>query len=448
MVTIGNDTTPGSIITLESSTSTGVNVSAPANVVIVGQADLANGTASADTAEQVNTPREARDLFGSGSKLATAIVDALSEGAYPVYAIAPPATSVSGEDLSGLGSNTGSLANAPVTEDPDDISFTVDSTSLTTTIYLDGDPRNVSASDIPDDEVYVNPVTAKFHISDNITVGNASDDVDYDYFDFTDAHEEIKSAEFGGDKLQDLADLVFNLSENDTQFADLQTTIGEMENNKAFAIACGGAGDPYITDTSTYSNPDDDSRVQYYYPSRNSDGETILGSIAGLRARLGIDRSPMFKRLPSQTSLRVALSQAQRENLIGENVNPVQDQSQGAKVYEDLTSVSDSNSEEANFDTGIARLIVDYIAEYADRNVDPFIGKLHTQSARNALRGIIASELRRLLGQNSITAFSLNVSEVDANAAALDIGVKTIDPLRNIEVSVVAGDVVGGTGGN
>lgn len=446
MVTIGNSKTPGTILTIESSTSTGVNISAPANVVLIGQADLTSGTASADTAEEVNTPREGHDLFGQDSKLAKAIENALSEGAYPVYAIAPAATSVTGEDLSGLSSNTDSLDNAPVTEVAGDITFTFDATAHTTVLYYDGDPHDLGNDDIGSEEVYLNPVTGKYQVDNDTSVGTAGDDVDYDYFDFTDTHEEIKNATFNDEKLQDIADLVFHLSENDTEFGDLQTTIGEMENNAALAIACGGAGDPYIADTSTYSNPDDDSRVQYYYPSRNSDDETILGSIAGRRASLGIDSSPMFKTISTQPDLRVALTQSQRENLIAAYVNPMQDQSGGAKIYEDLTTVSDSNSTEENFTSGLSRLIIDYIAEFVDENSEPFIGKLHTQSARNALRGIIASELRRLLGQNSITAFSLTVDEVDSTTASVDIGVKTIDPLRNIEASVVAGDVTGGTG--
>lgn len=440
MVTIGNDTTPGTIITMESNVSTGVNVSAPANVVLVGQADLSSGTASANAPEVVSTPVNARKLFGDGSMLTNNIVDALSEGAYPVYAVAPEQKTVSGEDLSGESGQSGTLSSTPVIEDADQITFTINSTTKTTTLVYDEDPANKT----PDtDEALVNPVTGKYYLDE--AQGNTGDNVDYEWFDYPPAFESIKTATFNDEKLRDIVDFVFSLNENSSVIDDMQTTVDELEGQRAFAIANGGAGDPYISDTATYSNSYTTSRLQLYYPTRNSENEPIMGSLAGLRARLGMSASPMFKTLESQSDLQFGLSITQEENLIGEKVNPIRDQSLGALVVDDLTTVDPStNTDEANYDQGLSRLIGDYVTEYADKNSEPFIGELHTPDSRDALEGVIQKELRKLLASNALLGWSLSVEKIDAQSASLDIGFKTIEPLRNIEITTTAGAVRGG----
>lgn len=442
MVTIGNDTLPGTITTIESNVSTGVNVGAPGTPVLVGRADLSSGTATADTAEKVATPVNARKLFGDGSQLANAVTDALSEGAYPVYAVPATVTSVSGEDLSGVSSDTTTLVNAPLVEDASTISVTVNSTTKTPVLVYDDDPSNLTPGT---DEALINPITGKMHVDE--TMGNTGDSIDYEYQEFSGAFDEVRNASFSGDNLQEIVDFVVSLNENDTVVDDLQTTVGEMENDGALAIGLAGAGDPYIGDTSTYTNNYDDSRMQLYYPSRNDSDETIMGSLAGLRSRFGISDSPMFSRIATQKDLRVTITRSQQEDLVGERVNPIRDQSGGALIVEDLTTVDTStNLEEKNFDQGIARLVTDYVAEYSNEQAELFIGELHTRQARNALRAIIVKELRKLLSSNAITAFSLVVDRVDANTASLDVGIETIEPLRNIETTITAGAVQTGGG--
>lgn len=437
MVTIGNDTLPGTVTTIESNISTGVNVGAPGTPVLVGHADLSSGTASADTAEKVTTPVQARRYFGDGSQLSRACADALTEGAYPVYAVPTTVTSVSGEDLSGVSSDTTTLDNAPLVEDADTISVTVNSTTKDPVLVYDDDPGDLT----PDtDEALINPVTGKMHVDE--TMGNTGDSIDYEYQEFSGSFDEVQSASFSGDNLQEIVDFVISLNENDTVVDDLQTTVTEMETAGSLAIGLAGAGDPYIADTASYTNSYDDSRMQLYYPSRNSDNETILGSLSGLRARLGINDSPMFESIQTQKDLRVTLTRTQQEELVGERVNPLRDRSGGALIVEDLTTVDPAqNLEEANFDQGIARLVTDYVTEYSNAQAERFIGELHTQQARNALRTTVVKELRRLLSSNAITAFSLIVEEVDSQTASLDVGIETIEPLRNIETNITAGRV-------
>lgn len=448
MVTIGNNTRPGTIATIESAEGVGANVAAPGDVAIIGAADLTGsdgGSASEDTLYRVTRAADARNKFGDadGSPLTRAVIDALVEGAYPVYAVPGAQNSVSGEDLSGKSGDTGSLANAPVIEQADKIVFTINSTTKTTVLYYDDDPANATPGT---DEVLLNPVTGKYRADES--QGNAGDAVDYEWFDFTNSHEQVKTAYDSTREVyvRDVVDRVFTLSENDSVVSDLQTTIGEMENNGWLAVGQAGAGDPYIADTSTYTNPFDDSRMQLFYPSRDGDNRTNLGAIAGRLAALGIDASPMFKTMGSLDQLQFTLSGGAKDNLVGVDVVPLEERRQGVRFGEDLTTVSDNNSSESAWERSFARLVTDYVYDFTDEISGDYIGDLHLQSTRNSLKSDIAHELSNLLASNSITGFALNVTEIDSLTAAVDVTINTTEPLRNIQIELTAGDVSSGVG--
>ncbi|OYR54909.1 hypothetical protein [Halorubrum halodurans] len=426
MVTIGSTTLPGVQSNVESASSAGVNVNAAAQVGLVGQADLANGTAEANTVYSVTTPVKARTWFGEGSPLAENCVDALTEGAYPVYAVAPERVSVDGEDLSGLGSTSGVLENTPGPEEASAYSFSVDSTEKTAVVTMD-DPSTKSPGT---DEVYVNPVTGEFELD---AAPSTSGSADYAYFDYPSATETLYSEE------ADRLDLVGVLNENGDVVSDAHDEAKEHESRYEFTVVVAGAA-PRLT-TTGYTNPFDSSRVQLLYPSRNADDESIIGSYIGLRAVLGINNSPMWKRLQTQRDLSETLSKSEQLELIGEKVVPVADESRGARIVEDLTCVSDENSEEDAMRQVLHRLIVDYVTEVVYRTSERFIGELHTQAARNALSTIIGGEMDRLLTQNSILDYSVTVEKVDAMTASVDVGIDTVDPLRNILATIAAGEV-------
>jgi hypothetical protein len=449
MVTIGNDTLPGTITTLESAASTGANVGAPGTPVLVGQGYLSDGSANAAEAHRITRPKEARDLFGAADKsmLTQATQDALVEGAYPVYAIAATENDVSSEDLSGTSAATFSLANAPVQEVAGDISFTINSTSKTTVLYYDGDPANATPGT---DEVLVNPVTGKCHADES--AGNSGDEVSYTHLTYSNALDEITNHETEvGPFLREVVDFIGALNENDSVVSDVKTKAEDMESNGYLAIAQAGAGDPYIDDVNTqtdeigsYSHSDDTSRLQYIHPSRDDENNTIMGSWVGLRARYGISRSPIFTRMRNQSALRDNLSTSQQEDLVLANVNPIDESGDGARVIEDLTTVADSNSTESSWKQGSARLITDFVAETVDAESEAFVGQFNDTAVLNSLRSRLSSELNDLLFSRSIEAYSIIIEEVDATTVAVDIGINTADPLRNIELTVSAGAVQNG----
>jgi hypothetical protein len=426
MVTIGNSDLPGTTITVDSASSTGANVSANAEVGIVGPANLTNGSATANTVYAVTTPPRARALFGTGSLLAETVVDALVDGAYPVYAVAATETSVANEDLSGLGQTTGTLANFPASENAGEVSFTVDGTSKTTK-YVYDDPATFTPGT---DEALLNATTGEFNLD---ATPSASADVDYVYYSFNPAIDALIA-----DRRESL-DVVGIATEDPTtvDYAHQQVKLEEGQKNLMMVVA---GADIYL-DTSAYTTPFDSSRMQMLYPTRMADGESVVGGMVGLRARLGIEDSAMSKRLTSVKNLRLTLSKDEQVDLVGLNITPLADEAAGARVVEDLTTVADDNADEAEMREGLARLIVDYTTDIVDRNSARFIGQLHTQSARNGLRSTISSALNQLLDLQVVSGYNVSVEEVDSRTASVNVGVDLVDPLRNINATILAGEI-------
>lgn len=451
MVTIGNDTLPGTITTLESAASVGTGVGAPGTPVLIGQGYLQGSTAEgeADSVYRITRPNQARTQFGSAdnSQLTQAVSDALSEGAYPVYAVAPTETEVTAEDLSGVTGTTTTLANAPVQENAEDITFTVNSTEKDTVLYYDGDPENA----IPgEDEVYLNPVSGKAEADEEF--GNTGDEVDYWYLDYADTFEAITDYEIGDNTyLRDVVDFLGLIPETESVRSSVQSKADSMETQGHYSIGLAGAGSPYIDDgeteedeTSDYSNQFDTSRLQLVHPSRKEDGTTLMGGYAGARARIGIDSTPIFKPIQTANALQDNLSTVQQENLVNENVIPIEERSGNARIIEDMTTVSDDNTDEAAWRQGISRLVTDYVAELVEEETSDFIGDFNDRGALNSIRGNISSRLKPLLDTGQLEAYSLIVEEESAMVAIVDIGIDTADPLRNIELTVSAGNVTNG----
>lgn len=446
--TIGSSTLPGTISTIESARGVGANVSAPGDVALVGAPDLTGsdgGSASANSVYRVTSASQARNLFGEadGSPLTTAVVDALVEGAYPVYAATAEQFTITGEDLSGKSGQSGTLINAPVIEQADKITFSINSTTKDTTLVY-RDPTNLTPST---DEVMVNPITGKYNIDES--QGNTGDDVDYEYFSYSDALDEVKTWK---DTTRDVyvrevADFLVSVNENQTVIDDVKATVDQLESDGHLLVGQAGAGDPFISgNKSSYTNPYDTSRMQLYYPSRTPEGDPLMGSIAGFRAALGIGASPMFKIIESEPDLQEVLSQEEKKNLVAGQVTPLEERSGGAKLVEDLTTVSDSNTEESSWERSFARLVTDYVYEATDDIAVDYIGDLHKQSTRNSIQSDIAGFLQSLLAADQLVAFTLNVQKIDSLTASVDIGIKTTKPLRNIEVNITAGETSGGVG--
>jgi hypothetical protein len=251
--------------------------------------------------------------------------------------------------------------------------------------------------------------------------------------------------------LRELADFVALVDENADARDSLRDKTVSMGSNGWRVIGLAGAGSPWIDDlgtgtdeVSSYSDSYDTSRLQLYAPTRDADGNSIMGGIAGFRSALGIDAPAFSKKLRTANALQLNLSQSQIEALINNNVNPIEEGRGAAEVVEDLTTVTDSNSTESSWTTGFARLVTDFTVEEIQETADPFFGEFNNNGVQNLIEGRVASVLKQLLESRAIDAFSLVLEEVDDVTLAVDVGIDTGDGLRNIELTVTTGDVQNG----
>jgi hypothetical protein len=219
----------------------------------------------------------------------------------------------------------------------------------------------------------------------------------------------------------------------------VQTKVGNMAQEYNFALGIVGAG--ARVDPQNYTNDFDDSRMQVIYPTRDENDMSILGSYAGKRAQLGIQTTPINKRLDSEKKLAVKLNRAERGSLIDSFVTPLAEEAAGARIADDVNSVSDSNTEEANIRYGFTRLVIDFVLNTVKLNEEPYIGKLNSPAVRDSLEGVINSALRPLLSSNAVLDYNVEVRKVDATTASLELGVETAKPLRFIENTVTVGGV-------
>ncbi|QCC48086.1 hypothetical protein [Halobellus limi] len=425
-INIGNSTLPGVYTRQESNSSVAANVSAPADVGLVGEADLTAGTAEANTVYAVTTSPQAYRLFGD-SPLAGAIADALQNGGYPIYSVACELIDVTGEDISGSGSTSVTLSNAPLSEDVSMISIEVDGTSKSVTGTF-GNPADESPGS---DAAVVNTVVGEIELD---AAPSTSGTADYTYADYSGALSAL------ADDKKHVLDFVGVLAENGDVINELNTTINGMANTYNFALGIAGAA-AYIPDTSAFTNPLDTSRMQLVFPNRNRAGESLIGAYVGVRGSIGINQSGMRKRLAGQSSLFEDLSSTQKADLDVLNIVVLETDRNGVRMVNDPTCVAADNLEEAEYNHGLARLVGDYVTLIVHDNADRFIGKLHTQSARNNLGDILNNELSSLLRTNSIVAYTVAVEEIDSVTARVEVGIQTADPLRNIEAIIVSGDV-------
>jgi hypothetical protein len=428
MVNISNSNLPGVYAVQESISSVNANTTAPADVGIVGEADLSTGSASADTVYRVTNAPQAVRLFGD-SPLASNVSDALQNGAYPVYAVAPSATAVTDEDVYSASITSGTLANERVTEDTAKVVFTADGTDLTTVLSMNPGGETLEA-----DEVAYNPNSGDFELGASPSTTLV---VDYEYFDYSGGIDAIVAEE--GDRI----DFLGVTSENTTVVDALHTAVTTAAQSYQFMLAVGGASDGYIADTSAYTNPFDSSRIQLLYASRNQNHESLIGAYLGMRGRIGIDRSGMRKKLEGQTGLSSAqaLTTSDKENLDGENIVVIEYAARSVRPMTDHTCVTASNTDEIAYNHGLARLVGDYVTLLVHDTADPFIGLLHTPGARANLKAQVAQQMKALLALNAVVRYTVDVEEIDSVTARVTVGMELAKPLRNIEAVIVGGDV-------
>lgn len=434
MTTIGNDVIPGIQTTVDSASSVSLNLGSPTDVALVGPADeTAQEYPGANEVEAITTPNDARKMFGApaDSMLTTAIFQAFAEGALPVYACAVEGTQVTGEDISGISSTSGTLQEAPLSEHAMDVSATVDSTDLTVNQVVD-DP---SMYTVESGEIYYNPIDGDFELAAAPSTSGTVDYVHHNTASYKAAFEAV--AEQRGETI----DFLVPLQENLDVTQEALNQVSMMVNFYELAVALCGLPPETTIQQDITENTFDDSRLQLIFPARNSDGESAMGAYGGRRSALGLQSSAMGKALSSQGRMYQRVSTQNEKDLVNNNIVPIRSSTGGARIVDDPTTVTSQNSQEAGMRQGFARLVMDRVINIVSESEKPFIGRMNKVETRNALETILETKLEELLKSDSIEEYNVTVREKSAMAAQVEVTADTTDPLRNIYNDILAGQV-------
>jgi hypothetical protein len=390
--------------------------------VIVGGADLTVGTANGNEIHAIGTAPRARQKFGheDESRLTKNIIDALGEGATPVIGIAPEESTAS-KDLSSLSSTSGTL-DKPAKEDVESMSVTVDSSSKTVSLVYE-DPSTLTPAS---GEVLLNPATGDFEL--DVAPSSAGT------FEYTAVHYEKALDElalYDGD-----VDFYAALKEDPSVVNYLVQVATQRANEYLFGLCV--AGVVPNADPSSWSNPYDTSRLQLIAPPRDADGNSLLGHYAGARADIGLNTTAINQRLSLDTRPLRALNETQRGNFINKHVTPLETLGNSARVADDLTTVSDDNTQEQNFRYGFSRLAVDFLVRRAHELEEPFVGQLNT--SLGVLRDLLDKEARRLTQSNVVNSYNTTLELLSPDTVQVTFQADVAEPVRFIQNDFVIGN--------
>jgi hypothetical protein len=426
---IGNTTEPGITGTVTSATTIPTVEQSPGDMLVVGGADLSGpNAANAEEVYAVADAPRARTLFGEDSALTRGVIDALYNGAMPVYAIAPTTTTTT-DDLSGLGSTSHTLSE-PMLEDVSQVTVTVDSDPYTVEFKYE----DVSSLTPGTDTAFIEPGSGDLELD---TAPSSSGDVEFEALDYSAALEAARLTH--GDTI----DFINPVTEHDTVVSDVQGTLATMESNRQTAL--GIAAVPPGTDPSSFTNSYDDSRLQLISNARTKDGYNFSAAFAGKRAELGLTATPINQRLVLQDEPIADFDTTARGNFINENVTPMETIGKSVRIADDLTTVSDSNTEEANLKYGFSRLAADFVINTVHEYEQPFIGKFNSDSAVNALRGILRNKTRPLKSSRVVYDYDVDVQFISPTEAKVVFQSDVAEPIRFIHNEFVIGNDLPGS---
>ncbi len=170
---------------------------------------------------------------------------------------------------------------------------------------------------------------------------------------------------------------------------------------------------------------DDDGRIVYVAPGIiNDEGQAVGGiynayALTGLIASLPVRTSPTNKVLNIKNKLSVEFNFAQLEKLVQENIVCVE-RREGYRVVKGVTTATNTAWSQIT-----TRRIVDK-AVYGVRSAcNPYIGKLNNTRVRSAMKATIDGFLTRMLEEESLTNYTLEVSATRSQEIA-GIAVATI----------------------
>jgi len=419
---LGNTKEPGVTSSVNSAPFVSGSADSPGTPLIVGEADLDSGSANTEEVYSISNGSQAQNLFGKDSRLTYNIFGASNQGASPILAVAPEEETVS-QDLSGLTDTTSQLDN-PAKESVEDMTVTVDSEDKTVEFYLE----DLEEKTVESGKVYFNPATDRFKLDET---PSSSGTFEYTHVKYQSALNAVE--EYGGD-----FDFLTALKERSGVTSSVLGTVTTRASEYSFALAVAGVEPP--VDASEFSNSYDDSRLQLVAPSRMDNMESLLGAFVGLRAAIGISSTPINQRLVLRDRPYRALNETERGDLIDKFVTPLQRIGQSAAVVDDLTTVSDENSEEQAYKYGFSRLVVDFLIGTVHELEQPFIGKFNSPGVIGQLEDLLNKSARPLTQSNAIYSYNAEVELVTPTTAKVRFYADVAEPIRFIDNDFVIGN--------
>lgn len=416
------------------------------NLVIFGAANYANddtvdGTASANSVEQINARTEADNKFGSGSDLADGMRDALANGANIdfLYGVATERLESANETQDLSSGASGTLDNHPVFEDTSTIS--TDGGGLAIEFRYDSPPSAPSA----DDTLFINPHTGEYAMTTG-TVSTTQNNITYKYLDwssaFSAAETTVEEEETG---------IYVALTEADSVSSTLDTEVSDLRVDYRMVSALSGA-EPNDNsaesppdaryDTSTFSKGSVDSDHYFKFaPVRILDDDrTVLGGVGGLFAGNPIDDPIYNDQLLGYDELEQSFTKSDADNMRDHEVIPIRQA--GAIRVKDNLSTSTSTDWTRDF---WRRRIVDQVILVAKVVGDSTIGKINDSQTRSAAARTIRGEIRSLVDDNLLkpntpdtTNWFVDVYEDSSNSdeVNIDIGITPFGVVKQVDASV------------
>ena len=430
---IGNTLEPGVVSSVESAATMSVGDQSAGTAVIVGGADIGTeqptqGNANYNEVYGVADITEARSLFGEDSHLTRNISDALGQGAVPVLAIAPMEMNHT-QDITDLASQEGQLDNPakviPEGASEGDITVTIDSDTKTVNYTLD----ELADETVPSGEVYINPASDYFKVD---AAPSSSGTIEYTGLDYQTALQTL--LDFEGDM-----DFLATLKARSDVTTTLNGILNQLEQQRKLLLGLAGLEEPFNT-TGDIVVSYDTSRLQLLAPSYHKDYTSSIGAYAGLRANIGLSTTPINQRISLRERLHRRLDETERGALISANVTPLESIGSSARVVDDLTTVSESNSTEQNFRYGFSRLAVDFVLDALHALEQPFIGKFNSPGAIGQMQDLLNEEARPLAESNIVYEYNAEVSMVDPTTVKVLFQADVAEPIRTIKNQAVIGN--------
>lgn len=444
---------PGVKVTTQSGGVPSVSIGAEEKLVLFGPANYTtsnsvDGSASANSPEQIKAPLEADRKFGEGSELAAAMKEAIQNGANLdfLYGVAPSEVSVTDESQ---GTQTGTLANYSVKEDRAEIVVDdIDGTGAAVQSDITVEFRYSSPPPTPDDtsgdvdKIHLNPETGEYAADQAPTDHFA---FDYDYHDFAGA--------FGAKEVRNVVDegetgVYWALTESDNVSSDLDTEVSSLRKNyvmvNGFCFAepndstvldaaetsdLNGGAEPHY-DTSTYA--EGSVSAAYFYkvaPARvdNDPHKTIGGGLGGLYAGSPINDAIYNEVVSGYDSLEQSFTKTDADNMRDNDVIPVRSAGSVRVKGNRSTAYGDNTVVAGDF---WARRIADRVILIGKKVGDEILGNINDQQTRNAARRLIESEMQKLVADRLIKPntqstqnWNVSVYEEENNPSEVNIDI-------------------------